>query len=256
MGFDLAWLDLRENADRAARDGGLLRRAQAHLSGEADPLVVDLGAGTGATVAAFDGAPPARWRLIDNDPALLAAAARRHGSCVATIEADLTDLDALPLAGARLVTASALLDLASSSFVVALADRIAGLGAGIYAALSYDGRMAWRPADPEDARLVAAFNRHQLGDKGFGGPALGPDGGERLASAMRSRGYRVWTAPSPWRLGASEAALQREFLAGVAGAAAEAGAPDAEAWRQRRAGQVLAGVCVVGHVDILALPPG
>ncbi len=55
-------------------------------------------------------------------------------------------LDALPLDGARLVTASALCDLVSRDWLEALADRLAARGPAFYAALSYDGAMAWTPA--------------------------------------------------------------------------------------------------------------
>lgn len=53
MGFAPQWLALREPADRAARDTALLARA-AHLAGPA-PVIVDLGAGTGASVRALGG---------------------------------------------------------------------------------------------------------------------------------------------------------------------------------------------------------
>jgi hypothetical protein len=255
MSFDIAWLDLREPADRAARDHALLQRAQAHLACVEMPVVVDLGAGSGGTVRAFGGWPPARWQLVDNDAVLLAEAKRRCGPEVATLLVDLRDLDALPLSGARLVTASALLDLTSAAWVEALAGRIVALNAGFYATLIYDGCMAWTPVHPDDATVTAAFNRHQRRDKGFG-PALGPLAGVCLEAAMHSKGYRVWTAASPWRLDFTHAALQRELLAGIANAASEAGASIAEAWRQRRADVLPAGSCVVGHVDVLALPAG
>ena len=48
MAFSAEWLALREPADRAARDAGLLRRAAA-AAGPA-PVIMDLGCGSGATV--------------------------------------------------------------------------------------------------------------------------------------------------------------------------------------------------------------
>lgn len=247
MSFDPAWLDLREPADLAARDPGLLAAARAYLG---TGLAVDLGCGTGATLRAF-GPSRARWRLIDHDPALLRlAAARAPGA--ATAAADLRDLAALPIDGARLVTASALFDLASRDWVEGLADLLATAGAGLYAALSYDGVMDWDPALPGDAAATAAFNRHQRGDKGFG-PALGPDAGPALAAAFVRRGYAVESAPSPWRLGPAEAALQRALVAGVAAAAGEAKF-SAGGWGQARRAASGAAVCSVGHWDVLAVP--
>lgn len=249
MTFAASWLDLREPADHAARDPALLAAARTHLG---DGLAVDLGCGTGSTVRAF-GTGPARWRLVDRDPALLSLAVARHPGA-GTAEADLRDLPDLPLSGARLVTASALIDLVSRDWVEALADRLAALEAGLYAALNYDGFMAWTPDLPGDAEATEAFNRHQRGDKGFGA-ALGPDSGLYLAEAMARRGYDVRTAASPWRLGRDAAALREALTEGVGDAAGAAGMRGAADWVQaRRAAAVGAGSCVVGHLDVLATP--
>ena len=251
MGFSADWLALRDPADRAARDPALLRQAAA-AAGPA-PLVVDLGCGTGATWRALAPLLPAdtRWRLVDNDPALLEIARETVGRDAECVTADLGDLDALPLDGATLVTASALLDLMPEAWLAGFAQR---LQVPFYAALSYDGRMEWQPADPSDAAVTEAFNRHQRGDKGLG-PALGPDAAERATALLTARGFTVHCGDSPWRLGPDMAALQRDLTAGIAAAAAETGLDTAAAWggtRQEAAGQT---TCTVGHLDILAVPP-
>ena len=246
MSFSAAWLDLREPADRAARDPGLRAAAEDYLG---EGLAVDLGCGTGATARAFG--PRGRWRLVDRDAALLAEAkARLPGA--ETHPLDLGAIGALPLRGARLVTASALLDLTPADWIEALADRLAAEGLAAYAALTYDGGLDWLPPGPDDTVVRAAFNRHQRGDKGLG-PALGPEAAQTFAAAMRARGYEVRVAPSPWRLGPG--ALRDELEAGVAAAAAEAGQP-ARAWLQARRAARGAGSVIVGHLDVLALPPG
>jgi SAM-dependent methyltransferase len=258
MGFSAAWLDLREPADHAARDSALLAAA-GKAAGE-NPVIVDLGCGTGSTIRAFEGhlARPAEWRLIDNDPDLLAhaatAATGRDGSAT-THRIDLRDLDALPLSGAGLVTASALLDLCSHDWVKALADRLSRQKLPFYAALNYDGQMDWTPAYPADAVVTRAFNKHQRGDKGFG-PALGPDAADAIAEIFAEAGYTVLQAESPWRLGPAEAELQRELLTGIAGAAHEAGAAEALGWGALRTGSVDSAACRIGHRDLLALPAG
>lgn len=257
--FDTQWLDLREPADHAARDATLASDAARHLlAGGPAPLGVDLGSGTGSTVRALAPlAPGARWRLVDNDPRLLAAAVSRLSAVprVERVEADLRHLPPALLDDARLVTASALFDLASRPFVDALADRLAAQGTALYAALNYDGRMRWDPAHPDDRALVDGFNRHQRGDKGFG-PALGPAAAEALREAFERRGYRVRLAPSPWRLGPGEAALGRMLRDGFLDAVAQTGAVEPERlqrWRAAREGDGAS--CEVGHVDVLALPP-
>ena len=251
MAFSAEWLALRDPADRAARNDALARLA-AQMAGPA-PLVVDLGCGTGATWRALAPLLPAqaRWRLVDNDPALLQIAARAVGAAAEVVQADLADLDAVPLAGATLVTASALLDLVPSAWVSGLASRLAGVP--FYAALSYDGHMSWDPQDPRDQVVTEAFNRHQQGDKGLG-PALGPMAAARTAEIFAQHGYDVHRADSPWRLGPQMADLQRDLTRGIARAAAEAGAADAEAWGRHRDLTASRSSCTIGHVDLLACP--
>lgn len=251
MGFSADWLALREPADHAARDRALMAEAVA-LAG-ARPVVVDLGAGTGSTRRAFGAALPegAVWRMVEGDAALLAhCEGERH-------QMDLRDLAALPLEGATLVTASALLDLVSEAWLAGLVEVLAARRLPFHAALSYDGLMAWEPADAGDAGVTAAFNRHQRGDKGFG-PALGPDAVMRAAELFRAAGYAVRTADSPWRIGPDQAALGDALLEGIAAAAEEAGiaADEAARWVAARRGLLGQGRMVIGHLDLLAVPAG
>ena len=254
MGFSAAWLALREPADHAARDAALLRAAAQAAGPQA--VIVDLGCGTGSTIRAFAGllAEGAVWRLVDNDPELLRHASAAAPAGVSTHRVDLRDLDSLPLDGASLVTASALLDLCSLEWVEHLAARLAEHRLPFYAALSYDGVMHWTPPDRVDAPVTDAFNRHQVGDKGFGA-ALGPGATEAMAAALERRGYAVHRADIPWKLGPDQCALQRELIAGIAMAAAEAGEAQAMAWGGTRTDSVETAVCHIGHTDLLALPP-
>lgn len=254
MGFSPAWLDLREPADLAARDAGLCARAGV-AAGPA-PVIVDLGAGTGASLRALTPhlAAEARWRLVDADAGLLALAAARHDA-VTPVVMDLRDINALPLDGATLVTASALLDLMPEAWVAALAAHLAARGLPFLAMLSYDGVMAWDPALPDDDAVTAAFNRHQGGDKGLG-PALGPASGARTAAIFRAAGFDVAVADSPWRLGADQTALQRDLVAGIAQAADEAGLAGSADWGAARVAVAASTSCIIGHTDVLALPGG
>lgn len=256
MSFDPGWLDLRAPADAAARDPGLLAAAARYLAGAAAPVVLDLGCGSGATCRAFAAGPPdIAWRLVDHDPVLLKMAAARCGGPAEMIAADLADLDALPLGGVRLVTASALLDLAGGPWIEALARRLVAERVGLYAALSYDGYLEWEPPLPQDAAVRAAFNAHQRRDKGLG-PALGPGAAIALGEALTRLGHEVRLASSPWRLGPGEAALQAALVDGIARAAGEAGLAGAAAWGQARRAASGSTRCTVGHLDVLALPQG
>ena len=250
MGFAADWLALREPADRAARDEALARRAAAAAG--PDPLIVDLGCGTGATWRALSPFLPegARWRFVDKDPELLRRAVEAADVDVEAIEADIDDLAVLPLDGATLVTASALLDLVSANWLDGLAQRI---DMPFYAALSYCGTMRWTPSDPRDDAVTAFFNRHQRGDKGLG-PALGPDAANYAAKVFADAGCEVYLADSPWRLGPGMAALQRELTDGIAAAAGEAGVDEAGAWGLHRRDVAERTHCEIGHTDLLVLP--
>lgn len=250
MGFSADWLALRDPADRAARDAGLLLRA-AQAAGS-EPVILDLGCGTGASWTALAPYLPrhTRWVLVDHDPALLAIARERIGPAAQVVRAELTDLEALPWAVATLVTASALLDLVSEGWVNAVVAR---LNVPFYAALSYDGQMSWSPPDPRDAAITEAFNTDQRRDKGFG-PALGPEAAAFAAGQLRAKGFAVDLAPSPWVLGPDMAALQRDLTQGIAQAAALAGADGAADWALTRRGASATTTCRIGHLDLLAIP--
>jgi hypothetical protein len=170
-------------------------------------------------------------------------------------------LDRLPWSSARLVTASALLDLVSEAWLDKLvAYGVAARVAWLFA-LSVDGRHRWAPRDPQDDAVGALFQAHQQRDKGFG-PALGARAAPLLMRALRGAGYRVHGQRSDWRLdGRSDAAalaLLRALVDGMAGAAAEqdpAAAAWVQAWRQRRLALAARSSLRVGHVELLALPP-
>jgi len=259
-GFSEQWLDLREPADHAARDQTLLGLAAARLDARPHATLVDLGCGTGASYRALGPQLQARqtWHLVDHDPGLLRAAQARLAPHVAveTHALDLRALDTLPLEGADLVTASALFDLAGDAWLSAFTDRLAQAGVGLYTVLTYDGRMDWSTPLPADAAVVEAFNRHQRGDKGLG-PALGPAAGGRLVELLQTRGYRVQTAASPWVLN-QPGPFQQALLEGIAQAATEAGmaSEQAQDWLAERLGAMRSCTARVGHVDVLAFPPG
>lgn len=205
------WLRLREAADAAARATALLDPLRARLAERPDPcgglVVHDLGCGTGSMgrwlAPRLDGAQ--HWILHDRDPYLLhfaavaAARAAADGSpvTVETRRGDLARLTPDALAGASLVTASALLDVLTGAEVGALAAACAGAGCPALLTLSVAGRVELTPADPLDAEITDAFNAHQRRTG-----LLGPDAVTAAGEAFAEHGATVRVHPSPWRLGA------------------------------------------------------
>lgn len=250
--FEPDWLALREPADHAARDDGLLAQAAGLVS--KGSTVLDLGSGTGSTARAFAraGFDGFAWRFLDNDPALLQNASTRHPDAVCVVQ-DLSYPEDIQFEGVSFVTASALLDVMTGAWMEALLARVAKANIPIYAALNYNGDMHWTPADTRDAQITMAFNTHQRSDKGLG-PALGPDATATFARLCEAYGYRFHTAQSPWLLRPEDAALQTALLSGIAEAAHEAYAVDAPQWAQARHAVVAQTQAFIGHTDILAIP--
>ncbi len=248
MGFSADWLALRAGPDAAARDVGLLAALGACLARRPAPLIVELGCGAGALAEALEPwAPPdARWRLVDNDRALLeiaaAAAPDAHLRLV-----DLNEDVEAAVEGADAVVASAFYDLVSAAWIERLLAATPA-EACLYAALSYDGVERWAPAHEDDARVLDALGRHMRRDKGLG-VALGPSAAQALAERLRGEGRRVLVAPSPWRLEAPrDRALMSELADGIARAVSELGV-DAGPWRARERDRA-----VIGHLDVFAGP--
>jgi len=262
--FSAQWLALREPYDRRARNVGVLEAVRAAFRGHRAISVVDLGCGTGATLRAIGSQLPARqnWRLVDNNLSLLAQAAGLGRPPDLTVEARTIDLVRdleLALDGSiDLVTNSALLDLVSAEWLERLAVEAAARRLPVYAALTYQGRATFDPAEPFDLEIVAAVNRHQRRDKGFG-PALGPEAGLFAVRNFERVGYAVVTGASDWEFAPQDREIQLEVLAGWAAAATELGElPSAAiaAWLARRR-KLVAGpgaTMRVGHVDFFATP--
>ena len=81
-----------------------------------------------------------------------------------TVEArcsDITRLGPGDLAGATLITASALLDLLTETDLAGLVTVCAGARCPVLLTLSVVGRVRLAPADPLDGRVAAAFDAHQ-----------------------------------------------------------------------------------------------
>jgi SAM-dependent methyltransferase len=273
--FDADWLTLREPVDHRSRGEGLLTVLQETWVARGWSRVLDLGSGTGSNLRYLSPRLPGgqRWTLLDHDRTLLARV-RPPGPHVEVVpmEGELATEGIEAVDQADLVTASALLDLVSEAWLRTLVLRCTAARCGVLLALSYDGSVRWAPTaggdppewaeaggDALDLLVLEAVNRHQRRDKGTGA-ALGPDAGARAAALFRESGYRVYTTPSPWRLGPGDTALALALVEGWGDATVEEypwGEWAIREWQRRRRVALESGEVqvTVGHLDVLALPP-
>jgi hypothetical protein len=265
-GFSASWLALRQPYDLRARNPRVLEAVDAVMQQQGPLRIVDLACGTGSTFLALSPRVPTRqtWRLIDNDPALLAVAACLPTSPHTSVTTALKDLrhgvEALFAERIDLLTTSALLDLVSETWLETLLQAAADHSTAFYAALSYNGIVDFHPLDPLDATVVSAVNAHQRTDKGFG-PALGATAAVVAIKWLEAVGFRVTHGPSDWEIGPDDRAMQMELLHGWAVAAREMasiGPADVAMWLSRRRAFVTAGRSSirVGHLDFFAEPTG
>jgi hypothetical protein len=262
------WLALREPADAAARAVDLVGCIAPKAAAERPWLIHDLAGGTGAMgrwlAPLLPGAQ--HWVIHDLDPDLLALAAAHppgpaaDGAAV-SVEArhrDIAGLEPCDLAGATLITASALLDLLTEREVATLIGVCVAARCPMLLSLSVIGGVELVPPDPLDRIVTAAFNAHQrrVTERGR---LLGPDAVALAIEESRKRGAEVLLRPSPWRLGSSQGQLAAEWFTGWLRAGCEQDpelAVHAEAYAQRRLAQAAAGelAVTVAHADLLVSP--
>jgi hypothetical protein len=282
--FDADWLHLRAPLDEAARVAAFAWGFGRVLPSE--PVMIDLGAGTGNNVRQLAlklGRAQQEWTLIEKDRKLLAKApgemqrwAERNGWTVkeqrrayvincedmairvemrsCDIARNLTDLGVNQYDG---LTANALFDLVSVSWLEGFADELAGGGyPPLLFTMNVDGRVTFSTPDPDDAFVLERFHAHMGKDKGFG-PALGPAAPAAMVKALTRAGYKVEQAPSDWNLGEKQLPVHLALLDFYAQGATEMEPPAAariQEWCQRRQAMARTGGAglQVGHMDIFA----
>lgn len=262
------WLDLREGADAAARSRELVGELGRRLPAGSVRVIHDLACGTGAMGRWLAPLLPGRqhWVLHDRDADLLEVAAAGCPAPAAdgapvdveTRCSDITRLTAGDLAGAALVTASALLDLLTRDELDGLLDVCVGVGCPLLLTLSVVGHAELAPADALDARVAAAFDAHQRRMTGRG-RLLGPDAVGAAVEELCRAGREVLVRRSEWRLGAAQAGLAAAWFRGWIAPACEQEpelADAAGAYARGRLAAAQAGrlAVTVGHTDLLALP--
>ena len=170
---------------------------------------------------------PQHWVLHDRDAELLEIAAARppgpaaDGSRGHRARPDTRTWPGCPrtrLAGAAVVTASALLDMLTVADLSELVAACAGRGCPVLLTLSVIGQVGAHPRRATGRALAVAFNAHQRRSRSTAGcSAPTPPTAPRRSSRRRREVVR----PSPWRLDARNGELIAEWLTGWVAAACE-----------------------------------
>ncbi len=273
--FDAEWLSLRRRADHQARDTLLNEEANYWLAQRGRANIVDLGAGHGNNAQYLIPwlGQAQHWRLVDHDSKLLAQAEKVLAPMAEEghhIQSLVCDLNALNLEDIHqqwpidLVTASALFDLASLSWLEALVEQVVEIQAAALWVLNVNGH--WKiegHKHPLDETIRQAFNAHQRRHKGLGdGSALGPMAVHEAMRLFKSLGYQVQTRTSVWTLLAGSAytkAMGFRLINGWHQAACDMLPDQSDAFdvwfvdRQTALNQGQIGL-EVGHTDLYAEP--
>jgi hypothetical protein len=206
------------------------------------------------------------WVLYDRDAELLTLAAADPPSSasdgapvtVETRRRDITRLEPAEMAGAALITASALLDMMTAEELERLVATCAEVGCPVLITLTVTGRVELTPADPFDRPVAEAFNAHQQRTTDAG-RLLGPQALRAAVDGFARRGVDPLVRPSLWRLGPGQAALAAQWFTGWLAAACEQRpelTAQASSYARRRLAEAAAGRLgvTVHHQDVLVLP--
>lgn len=262
-GFSAEWLSAREPVDHAARSKEVLAAVAHYFANDPSIRITDIGSGTGSTVRALDPfiSNKIAWDLVDND-AVLMDQAKNNKLISRDAETRLHDLaasiDPLFVGSPSLITTSAFLDLVSEQWLQELSDEVTKRHIPFYAALTYNGDTSCTPSHPCDSEILAAFNLHQRGDKGFG-PSLGPNAASTAVNMFEANGYQVISEISDWVGDNRHREFQKMLIEGWHEAACEIEPEKRNSydnWLEDRLEMINSGASTVrvGHLDFFAVP--
>lgn len=267
---------LKEAADKRAKNSDVSDAVTGWFEGRTSIDVLDLHAGTGATLRALAPllAQDQAWTLYARDAAeealardhltRWAPAARmtedglfidRQGQKIA-VRIKVHDVVA---AGGKLAEPPPPLVVIDEdlmrypaavirTLVAILADRRSVM----HARLVYDGRLKLMPHHAADGAFTAALHRGLMCDRGHGA-ALGPQAANELSEQLRLSDYSVIEGPSPLHLRAGEAPLIRAVQTALAEAqriVAKGHDAMIDAWLARPRTTL-----EISQTDLVGLPP-
>ncbi|RMG58055.1 MAG: class I SAM-dependent methyltransferase [Bacteroidetes bacterium] len=243
--YEPDWLEVRYPYDEAARHAGVEAAARAWLARQTPPWqLVDVGAGHGANFRYYldrlEGAQD--WTLVEQDPALVAAARNRilalaaarswaveendgtlalaggpHPVRVRLVTGSLLELGRwVNLRQTQLVLANAVFDLFTPAQFESFAAELARSQTALFMTLNYTG-MDYAPPSRAD-RLVTGLYEAHMNRPRASGRGMGKYGPEQMAAILQSQGFHLTEGESIWQVPPGHQVMQR-FLLGFMGEA-------------------------------------
>jgi hypothetical protein len=267
---------LKEAADKRAKNGDVSDALSGWFEGRASIEVLDLHAGTGATLRALAPilAPDQSWTLTCRDAAE-EALARDHLTRWAPAARATGDGLFIDRQGQKIAVRFQMHDVVASKGVLAdpppplvvidddlmrypaavirkLVATLADRRSVLHARLVYDGRLKLQPHHAADGAFTAALHRELMRDTGLG-EATGPQAANEIGEQLRLSGYSVIEGPSHLHLRAAEAPLIRAVerrLAEAQRAIAKGHDKMIDGWLARQRTTL-----EISQTDLVALPP-
>ncbi len=267
---------LKEAADRRAKNSDVSDALSGWFEGRSSLDVLDLHAGTGATLRALAPilAPDQAWTLYCRDAAEEALARdhltrwapaaqttqdglfiERHGQKIAV---RIKHHDVVAAGGKPSEPPPALVVIDEDLLrypAAAIRNLVATLAARrsvMHARLLYDGRLKLQPHHAADGAFTAALHRRLMRDQGAG-EAMGPQAANELSEQLRLSEYSVIEGSSHLHLRAAEAPLIRAMQSELAEAqrvVAKGHDKMIDAWLARPRATL-----EISQTDLVGLPP-
>lgn len=247
MSEHVSYLNAKFELDDRAIDRSVLSAFEARLP--AQPTILEVGAGTVTMperLLEWGIVDSGRWIALDSHAAAIESGRNRLCSRPNAVETDdsvrLGALTVDPVVADAFeyvsgceerfdaVVGNAFFDIVDAERAVSAISLVTDL---VYAPITYDGKTAFEPADPDDRAVLRRYERHMREYR----PGS-PDGASALSAALSDV---IVERPSPWRIeppyADGERTIIEHLLETIEGAVAETGG-DAGGWADRRREQI------------------
>lgn len=220
-GFGQSWLSCRAPYDALARNKELEQHAWTLLQHHPNPVVMDLGCGSGNNVLFLAERWPdvGTWLGIDHDESLISAASERCRQAHLAFQglvADVLDLNQLLQSHQPdLVVANAVFDLFTADMMNALLKDLKEARIPMLTTLNYTS-MSWGEPLADEAEIIGLYEAHMVRPRPSGN-GLGPKAPELIMNTVKYLGGKTVMRDSVWDIPADDSAMLGHLLGFMGG---------------------------------------